>query len=432
MAGASSSLFEICDVPGRGRGLFATHDIEPGELIFEREPYAAVLDTHLLSEQCSGCFQQSSTDPMLSSISVSLKQCAGCKIIWHCLKTCQKKDWIEFHKLECKILVSALEKWYVILPHFCLCVLVFIRKSLYPSASSFIHCLFEHPESSESIPTLSTMELSYSLKHLLPTTLLPDNDQAFAHAIEKIDKNRYSLINDIDGADIGSAVYLEPLSLLNHFCLPNVWEPNVRLMKRVVTGQCIQKGDEFLASFVPVTYSMKRRHATLMELHGISCNCDQTIYRFAQDPREAWVCPFQCTLKTFSFDHDLDIPGMAFFAINDASKVKSHTSKILACLNCGKSMEISQTVFDAVEKVLKDVDLEFNNQTHIVQPIHQISRKSTLAFLSKYLHPVHWALYKIASIYFLELVSNLPFNLSMVNTKQLLWKGEYTAVGSTY
>ena len=56
MSENSSICFEVKQIPGHGRGLVATRDIEQGELIHEQRPYAATVDFMHISEVSAVAF----------------------------------------------------------------------------------------------------------------------------------------------------------------------------------------------------------------------------------------------------------------------------------------------------------------------------------------------------------------------------------------
>jgi hypothetical protein len=99
-------------ISGAGRGLFATKDFQPGDLVVSVDrPLVAELDVERLRDTCAWCFQRGETDPTeraqaasmgLPTGSVEVKACTGCHRVAYCSKTCQSKAWKRDHKYECK------------------------------------------------------------------------------------------------------------------------------------------------------------------------------------------------------------------------------------------------------------------------------------------------------------------------------------------
>ena len=77
-------------IKSAGSGLFATKNIEAGELIFTLDrPAVAALDSASLPNVCSNCFVSASGITALyggSSEDVTLKACTGCKTLRYCSK----------------------------------------------------------------------------------------------------------------------------------------------------------------------------------------------------------------------------------------------------------------------------------------------------------------------------------------------------------
>lgn len=76
--------------PIAGKGLFATEDIKPGELIFTvSRPAVAALDTARLDTVCSNCFASAAEQSVMNgsfSQDVTVKACTGCKTMRYCSK----------------------------------------------------------------------------------------------------------------------------------------------------------------------------------------------------------------------------------------------------------------------------------------------------------------------------------------------------------
>lgn len=62
---------EIAAIEGKGRGLVATRDFLPGEVVVREAPYAAVVTLEEMESTCSGEFT-----PLLSATG---SRCSGCK-----------------------------------------------------------------------------------------------------------------------------------------------------------------------------------------------------------------------------------------------------------------------------------------------------------------------------------------------------------------
>ncbi|KAL7630881.1 UNVERIFIED_CONTAM: hypothetical protein RMT77_018832 [Armadillidium vulgare] len=77
-----------------GRGLYATKDIVPGDVIIVEKPYASVLNRGNFETHCNNCFKR-----FRSSI-----PCDTCSRVWFCSEECLKEAKAGFHSSECKVL----------------------------------------------------------------------------------------------------------------------------------------------------------------------------------------------------------------------------------------------------------------------------------------------------------------------------------------
>ncbi|KAI1263345.1 SET domain-containing protein [Xylariaceae sp. FL1019] len=99
-------------IAGAGRGLFATKDFSPGDVVFSADrPLVAELNAERMLDTCGWCTQRAATDPMERTASaamglptglIEVKSCVGCKRVAYCSKKCQSKAWKSEHKYECK------------------------------------------------------------------------------------------------------------------------------------------------------------------------------------------------------------------------------------------------------------------------------------------------------------------------------------------
>jgi len=95
---AANGFAVIKNSPVSGRGLFATKDLQAGELIFSIErPLVCVLDGTHLDDTCANCFVSSQGPPIGRTVrdvdDVQLKACARCKQ----MKFCGKVNTTENH-----------------------------------------------------------------------------------------------------------------------------------------------------------------------------------------------------------------------------------------------------------------------------------------------------------------------------------------------
>lgn len=101
-------------IAGAGRGVFATKDLAPGDLILSLDrPLVAEPEFQRRLDTCAWCLQRAELDPAQRQKAVSMglpigfievKACTGCRRVVYCSKTCQSRAWKREHKYECKII----------------------------------------------------------------------------------------------------------------------------------------------------------------------------------------------------------------------------------------------------------------------------------------------------------------------------------------
>ena len=101
--------YEIFMSEEKGRGIRATRDFKPGNLIISAEPFAFVIFEQMAEHVCHYCFNMVVRDKTGKGMTTLLR-CSSCKFARYCSRECQKKAWPQ-HKKECMaIRVSALRK----------------------------------------------------------------------------------------------------------------------------------------------------------------------------------------------------------------------------------------------------------------------------------------------------------------------------------
>jgi len=87
---ASLGNARVAVSPVAGKGLFASANIKPGELICTiARPAVAALDTVNLDNICSNCFVSAAEPSVLHGgpqEAVTVKACTGCKTLRYCSK----------------------------------------------------------------------------------------------------------------------------------------------------------------------------------------------------------------------------------------------------------------------------------------------------------------------------------------------------------
>ena len=85
-----------------GRGLYATDECEPGQLIFAIRPLLATLDLEHARDTCGNCFRSTQYELAADAQDASdqegaivaafkIQKCGGCRVVSYCSKVCSSK-----------------------------------------------------------------------------------------------------------------------------------------------------------------------------------------------------------------------------------------------------------------------------------------------------------------------------------------------------
>ena len=91
--------YEIFMSEDKGRGIKATRDFKPGNLVIQAEPYAYVIFEAVAEHCCHHCFNMVVRGKD-GKPNTQLLRCSACKFARYCSRECQKKAWPR-HKKEC-------------------------------------------------------------------------------------------------------------------------------------------------------------------------------------------------------------------------------------------------------------------------------------------------------------------------------------------
>lgn len=300
----ASDALEICSSAERGRGIYATRDIEVGEVLIVEKPYSSVLLQQYNLSHCNHCCER---------VFIPFP-CCLCSAVVYCSRDCQQLAWESYHQAECSYL-SLIQSCKVGLGHLALRMVLeaklwqssnaepgeypqFSGTGMYNSSDySNVYNLVNHTEqrSAEDLlkRTLNAVFLLKCLDHFQSKTnclsevewqnrrtyigghilrnlqMLPCN----AHEVSEMGLNA-NMVAQSQIIEIGSAIYAT-LSLINHSCDPSVVRHSygdkcvVRAMRKVSKGQEIF--DNY-GSLYPLTVREERRRY-LRPQYFFECSC---------------------------------------------------------------------------------------------------------------------------------------------------------------
>ncbi|XP_057532445.1 histone-lysine N-methyltransferase ASHR1 [Amaranthus tricolor] len=250
-------------LPDKGRSLFTTKNLSPGEVIIRQEPYISVAN----SSKCEVCFTP-----------VNVKKCTGCHVVWYCGSTCQKADW-KLHRVECQTL-SKLEKERLkyLTSSIRLMVKLYLKRKpqeqkVMPTTLTDNYNAVEALISHMSELDEKQLVLYAQMANLVSVILQwPGLDlKEIAENFSKLSCNAHTIC-DQELRPLGTGLY-PVVAIINHSCLPNavlIFEGRTAVVRAV---QHIPKGTEVEISYIEIAGSTMTRQKALKKQYFFSCSC---------------------------------------------------------------------------------------------------------------------------------------------------------------
>ncbi|WOK97697.1 histone-lysine N-methyltransferase ASHR1 [Canna indica] len=218
----------VASIPGKGRGLVATRDFSPGDVIIFQEPYASAPNKVSSSSSCDACFATK-----------NVRKCSACQVAWYCGNACQRSEW-KLHQLECKALYSlSEERRKMLTPTIRLMVRLILRKQLQcekvirttaEDNYDLVSTLEAHISSINENQLVLYAQMANLVKLVLPS--LDIDLKEITHTFSKLSCNAHTIC-DAELRSLGTGLY-PVISIINHSCVPNsvlVFENRVAIVR---------------------------------------------------------------------------------------------------------------------------------------------------------------------------------------------------------
>ena len=270
----------------KGRGLFATEALTPGQKLLQEPAHAAVLWPSHHRSHCHFCFR-----PLCHARTAIL--CRGCKLERYCSSACATAAWREGgHSHECGSQCHAIAPRTVVL-----CVRALI------SDNDGVALLSLHAHDSHSPQRASQLRFQSFVwfRSLQPALTARGHTEATLNRLVRIAlTNVFALstgrreaeavssapataatsapavvVEPINAAAIGEA-FFPRASLLNHSCEPNTAISFAGRTLQLRAAVAVATGSELLTSYGPEVGfgSVATRRAILRELYFFECHCE--------------------------------------------------------------------------------------------------------------------------------------------------------------
>ncbi|XP_025203139.1 SET and MYND domain-containing protein 4-like [Melanaphis sacchari] len=300
-----------------GKGLFASKNIKPGEILIVEEPIAGVFKNNKWMFNCNYCFKR-----CLSAI-----PCSKCSQAIYCDETCLQKAYASYHNIECS-LVYPLKEDPTVEPTHDLALRCFIQLINVMGIEYYSSMVQKYNESNLSFDESSNycMELFYSIYALdgnetkrttsnlffmyctasmmvsllllneydIPSNLLGTVGESLVHLLCIANLNSYASIelskyigknsnnivsNRLETFDSIALILCSVYSLINHSCDPNVMVQTYSGIEVTRAIQPISKGSQVFTDYGVkfMSHNKEKRNAHLFDQYQFQCHCQACI-----------------------------------------------------------------------------------------------------------------------------------------------------------
>jgi len=263
---------EVRDTVGKGRGLFATKELEVGFTILCEEPYAFTLTKSQRGKRCD----------YTTKLSPGLKRCACCKLQWYSSVESQKAAWKEGHKEECKQLKQSGElgeEMSVMLSR------IFNRiekehgdaTDIQPSEGKFVSILGLESnydklnKDQQDDMGIFLARFQATKKQKFPVCLA--NARKLLDLCAKMKNNQFAICDEVLNSEVGSGVYLNA-AMLNHSCSPNAFPIFDGKTLYVKALNKIKAGEEICIAYTDTKLTFQERQESLFSIYRFKLQKD--------------------------------------------------------------------------------------------------------------------------------------------------------------
>lgn len=245
------------------RRIVCTKKILPHELILEAQPsFSTVLATKVMSH-CSYCFKKIKKPAL----------CGGCVFRGYCDEVCQKLDWQDCHKQECKLVKAMSSNSKKTLNSLTLLILrVLLLKDLKdPNIEHKILLLTSQKEKFPEEKVTFFRETAVVLLKYMDKPLTVESIEEIVELTCKICLNSFTIYNLEEEVALGLFV---PTNFINHSCEPNAHVVFAGRLQRIFALNSIEESTEITISYSQKLTSQDNRKF-LKENYLFECKCPQ-------------------------------------------------------------------------------------------------------------------------------------------------------------
>lgn len=274
----------IPDVCGSNSTLHTTVSRKSGDKIFKEMALCTSLNIESLDLYCSSCLRT------LTQMKTGSGSCSRCKVVRYCSVQCQKLDWNNGHRDECRYLLKHIKQNYKM--DACLLIKLMAKStSIEASRLAFFDALQSHDEQAS---TVQIQRMNSIIADSLPFLPAGTTKLKILNILGRFRVNNPA-ITDCQLRAIGSGVF-PCLSMLNHSCLPNCALLFSGDLMSLVALRDLERNEELTISYIDVLNSREDRQRMLLEHYHFKCGCPKCLVSDFWNVKHESICSWKDTL----------------------------------------------------------------------------------------------------------------------------------------
>lgn len=273
---------------------------KPGDVIVDCKPLIYYLSPDIY-DYCSGCFYPTSSLNGYYFTQNKLNKCSACLKASYCSVNCQKFDWINFHKYECKIFTQNTKNEKMFKSTFLhLAIRIYILIKYKKSQLSKKHkilggqtrCFNDLMDHSDDFRKNDYKYFTEAINDLKSLGLTLDSDE-LELALFRLSINAFA-VSGMTNLPIGTALYIES-SIFNHSCRPNAGVTFDGLRQQVRAYENIDEDEPIFITYFNLCEPRAKRQENLWSNYFFTCQCSRcTDENFEEDDKEVAKLTSNC------------------------------------------------------------------------------------------------------------------------------------------
>lgn len=243
-----------------------------GEEVFRCQPFAYVVSQSLRTTVCDFCLRSSTNEEW------NYKKCSGCKYVYYCHVSCQKRAWLTNHREECAYLRKVSPKIPTDTVRLMARIIIKLKNGGLRDAGKlpdgqlryFEDLMSHHKDIVRDMDRIEAFQAFYAVLQDCLGDKLPPKPEVL-EVYGKILINSFNIMNN-DYQPVGIGLYLEA-SILDHSCYPNatvVFDGKQLLLRTI---KPVKSFADIRISYTNLLDSNQVRRENLQNQYYFTCEC---------------------------------------------------------------------------------------------------------------------------------------------------------------